>query len=291
MQSLGLGRGSGHSKFNEARCMVLRSIFHLFALSETWLTENVPQHRHQIAGYACEQSNRLNGRAAGGIIVYIHDSLQYTRITAAEGGSNIQFMVLRVTRPFLVDVVIVYNPPTSDSSHVKDFTLLISSMCAFRNCPDVPIVLLGDININLFGREHYTNISINQMDFVLQRVQIAQIVNRITRLESHALLDHIYINNTSRRRIIEYDVIRHTLSDHDIIFCVVDCMENRVRDEVAAGLAVMANHYATLCQTDAIRGGHERKASKYIREGEVKANEAFDKSMMLEWLQDFNVEE
>ena len=296
MQSLGLGKGCGRSKFNAARCMVLRSNFHLFALSETWLTEKVPEHRHRIADYACERSNRLNGRAAGGIIVYIHDSLQYTRITAAEGGSNIQIMVLRVTRPFLVDVVIIYNPPTSDSSHVIDFTLVLASIFAFRHRPavPVPIVLLGDININLFDREKYTNISINQMDSALQRVQIEQIVTRITRLDSDALLDHIYIDTTSLLRIIECDVIRHTKSDHDIIFCVVARIRNGNRARVR-GLGDMAARYAQLCQRYTSRKVHERTARKDIRAGEAKANKAFAtasaKLTLLEWLQDFNVEE
>ena len=294
-----MNRGS-ISKFNEARCMVLRSNFHLFALSETWFTENVREERYRIDGYACEKFNRLNGRAEGGILVYIHNSLQYTRMTVAEGGRYIQFMVLQVTAPVLVDVVIIYNPPIKDNSHVKDFTLVLASIFAFRPRPaapavPVPIVLLGDININLFDREKYTNISINQMDSVLQRVQIEQIVNRITRLESHALLDHIYIDTTSRHRIIECDVIRHALSDHDIIFCVVDCIGNDDQDEVIRGLEDMAVHYVTLCQRNAVRQSHERRAVRAIRAGEVKANEAFAtasaKLMMLEWLRDFNVEE
>lgn len=50
-------------------------------------------------------------------------------------------------------------------------------------------------------------------------MNLEQQVNRITRMQSKAILDHIYTSQSLK--ISECDVMRINESDHDIVYCVL----------------------------------------------------------------------
>ena len=152
-------------------------------------------------------------------MVYIHESLEYEKIEEDERDGNLQYMIVRVSKPVQVNIVVVYNPP--NESHVGRFASYLKFLEEKKLLLKPPVVLLGDININRLDLTNtkYSETHVNAMQRALTELNLEQQVNRITRMQSKAVLDHIYTSQSLK--ISECDVMRINESDHDIVYCVL----------------------------------------------------------------------
>ena len=228
----GLGLASDATKkINYVKCLINRHCFHIFAVAETMLRDSIRKTRTDIEGFRCERLDRkMKGdgsreKASGGIMVYIHQGLKYVNIAANELKGNLQYIILRVSKPVKDDIVVIYNPP--NDSHVARFTSYLDILAANRNVLRYPVVVLGDINIDQLNLTKYPKTHVDAMKNALKRLNMEQQFNRITRLRpadwSGAILDHIYTTNLILIR--ECDVMRINVSDHDIVYCVLSGTE------------------------------------------------------------------
>ena len=150
----GLGLASDKTKkFSHVECLINRHCFHMFAVAETMLGSRIREVRHKIEGFSCERLDRkIKGdgakeKASGGIMVYIHESLQYEKIEEDERDGNLQYMIVRVSKPVQVNIVVVYNPP--NESHVGRFASYLKFLAEKKLPLKHPVVLLGDKSIQV----------------------------------------------------------------------------------------------------------------------------------------------
>ena len=222
----GLGLASNETKkLSYVECLINWHCFHIFALAETMLREGIRGTRTAIEGFGCERLDRemkcdgTREKASGGIMVYIHKGLKYEKIEGGEKDGNLQYMIVRVSKPVQVDIVVVYNPP--NGSHVERFASYLN-FAIEKLHSEHPVVLLGDINIDqldLKNNKKYPQKHVAAIERALTHLNLEQQVNhRITRMQSKAILDHIYM---SPDLISECDVMRIHASDHDIVYCVL----------------------------------------------------------------------
>lgn len=92
----------------------------MFGVSESWLKPDLPTSMISIDGFSVVRNDRC-GRRGGGVCIYIQNRLQYDLVPELSvstknlemigiiisGNSNFQKKVL---------IVLVYRPPSSDSS-------------------------------------------------------------------------------------------------------------------------------------------------------------------------------
>ena len=224
----GLGLASDETKKRDyVECLINRHCFHIFAVAETMLQERIRRARTDIEGFSCERLDRemrsdgTREKASGGIMVYIHENFEYVKIKEEERDGNLQYMIVRVSKPVQVDIVVVYNPP--NVSYAGRFTSYLNFFTEIKKYFRYPVVVLGDINIDRNDLGKYPKIHVDKMEKTLADLKLAQQVKRITRLKpgsySGAILDHIY--TSQNLKISECDVMRINESDHDIVYCVL----------------------------------------------------------------------
>ena len=187
------------SQFLAHFCNVL-SYFTCIILTETWLTEDV-DNVFNVPGYHCFNLYRNN--FGGGIKIYLKNGIQ-GRLLENFTFINDYFEMLTIELMFGTNKAILcgcYHPPTSSIEHNNGFIVSLEHFLGLLNNLRVPIILAGDLNINLLnsGCMTYVNTFINTMfelglNPIITAPTKVNIDNRITRF---SLLDHIWISSTT----------------------------------------------------------------------------------------------
>lgn len=134
------------TKFHEFQTCFLDSKLDIICLTESWLTEEIPDDLISLQGYKLVRNDRIYGRG-GGICVYIKNDLNHKILSMSEhlldaAYSNLTeyiFLEIRYQQhKFLLATI--YNPPQSDCSQVLYDKFSELSL----NYTDV--VILGDFN-------------------------------------------------------------------------------------------------------------------------------------------------
>lgn len=160
-----------------------------------------------IHGYNTVRRDR-EGRHGGGVLTYIHTSLNYSVISHLEPTLS-EALSIRImqhsAKPFITSVI--YRPPNSTSGWVDQFTLYVAK-CK-DDCDD--LIITGDFNLNLLNQNRSWSNTINQLGLL-------QLIKQCTRIQprSQSLIDHIYI--TKPNNIICHGVQDFGVSDHSLIY-------------------------------------------------------------------------
>ena len=144
-------------------CNVL-SYFTCIIFTETWLTEDVDSV-FNIPGYYCFNLYRNN--FGGGIKMYLKDDIQ-GRLLENFTFINDYFEMLTVELVFGDNKAVLcgcYHPPTSSIEHNDAFIVSLANFLNPLNNLRVPIILAGDLNINLLNPHNmvYVNTFVNMM--------------------------------------------------------------------------------------------------------------------------------
>lgn len=240
VQSMGMGK-TGKSKYDMVRYLVERNCFDVFAVSETWLTQDVANTALDIPGYKFERQDRPTGH--GGLLVYLQDKLKYSLGLVEQRRNDEQLITVQITAPCRVDIKVVYRPPkTSETEFLDKFG-------EWYRPSQVPTIITGDVNINYFEETPLSSARINtKIRNFLKNFRLAQVIQNYSRIAVNSksasgdkgveeltkrlarmqldnfsitckLLDHIYSSHPSD--VVEAGVIRCGISDHDLIYCTV----------------------------------------------------------------------
>ena len=123
---------------------------HIHGITETWLNNSHSDSEIAIHGYNLERRDRTECHG-GGVVVYVHDSVTYTRCPDLESDA-VEALVIRVSFPHakFVFIAVVYRPPSTPVAWYGVLDEFMDRLCA-QECE---LVLMGDINIDILDGLH-----------------------------------------------------------------------------------------------------------------------------------------
>lgn len=198
--------------FDTLKLLMFENDYDIFAISETWLSNNIPSHTVDIQGYKLFRRDR-DGRG-GGVAFYVksnfHVKLDQTNFEFRE--LEHLFLEIKIGKLILA-LGVLYRPPVFTArTSVDCFDDILSTITArYDN-----IILLGDVNVNLFNLPNCISDCFDSYGF-------EQIVNSATRItpQSATLLDPIFVNCPE---LISNVTTKNAdlISDHECVECEVN---------------------------------------------------------------------
>ena len=112
-------------KFDEIASLVVEQRLHIFAVSETWLNQEIPSDLLCIPGFSpMFRRDRNNGRRAGCVALYISSNFESKRRNNLEH-SDFELLFVEVKINSLSFVCgVCYRPPNYNSAACKQCPLL-----------------------------------------------------------------------------------------------------------------------------------------------------------------------
>jgi len=190
-------------------------------LCETFLHEgNTPLVN--IPGYKLEYKNRIN-KTKGGVAIYIHDSIEYTRRDDLSLFIEGEFESIFIETNTKMVVGEVYRIPNSNP--IISLERYDSILVKLKN---VKNVMIGtDQNFDLMKIDsHKATSDLLNMFLVNSMVPTATQPTRIV-YPTSTLIDNIYIKYNSKHIKISSSILISNLSDHLPIFCSVGNSYNK----------------------------------------------------------------
>lgn len=182
--------------------------FDVIVITETWINHEAHVQYRAIPGYRCEYFIR-EGKKGGGIMVYIHESCQYSLVNTSVDQCENVWMELDSVKKGKVVVGALYRPPADD---VQSFITSLSLVMERISHSKKKCIIVGDINIDLSSPS-----SSNYNDIVHGAgfKHCILIPTRETR-DTSTIIDHLLTNVD--KAFVESGTIDTDISDHKMIF-------------------------------------------------------------------------
>ena len=193
--------------------------FKIIALSETAI--NSHHTCYNIPGYTIEQDSRPKRK--GGVALYIDSNLQYKFRNDLNLGDNTNSTFVEIDRNQLktkYNTVIgcIYRPP---SYSLQSFNDSLTNMLSILPQKKKHILIAGDFNVNVdplirsdSNTQNLKNIFSSNFLFPL--------ISRPTSVTNHSatVIDNIYSNASDLSTTWRSGILRFSISDHYVIFCI-----------------------------------------------------------------------
>ena len=190
--------------------------FDLIAMSETWLRDNDSLINYvSIPNYELEYNNR-QGHRGGGVGCYIASTIKYHRRKDIEKQfqdiEHLWLMIQGRNKNSNMLIGVIYRSPNLHPTNEwldKFDNLLVYVKSNF----DYPILITGDININLYNTD---NPAVKSYTDILAQHNLSQIIEKPTRTtrNTSTLIDHIIVSHPEM--VKHKDVLPCPyVSDHD----------------------------------------------------------------------------
>lgn len=161
-------------------------------------------------------SELRTAKKGGGIIIYVHKSVTFTRKTAYTCNFECVIGEILTSDNSLVGMCAVYRPPSLCKNQF--ITELSNIMCKYPLNKNY--ILLGDVNIDLKTPNTTVNSYLNKMYElglecgISQYTRIEKKLDKITK----SCIDHIFMRDidTNKNRCVRTAVINNALADHFI---------------------------------------------------------------------------
>ena len=211
------------SKYNELINMLSNLsqnnlTFDCICLSETWTLDF---SRYLLPNYSIFHAARANS-ARGGCCIFIKSSIISTQlINNCFFHENIlESCAVRIQQNnFKCIILCIYRPNCSTTlsqheqtlSFLEKFTIILEHLESFG----LPVLIQGDININLFHLNDLNSYASNLLDLITP-FGFLQCINRATRIadNSATLIDHCYIKDNLLPKLLFSGVLACDISDH-----------------------------------------------------------------------------
>ena len=143
-------------KLREYLSLVKRD-FSIVALTETWCNDEKAAENSilQLPNYTLIHQIRNDGQRGGGVVLYVHSSLNFKILKKQSISSNdLEFACIEIVRKTAKNIIVscIYRPPRGDShTFLEEIKTLI---CKNQ---EKPAFLVGDLNINSLDYSINTN--------------------------------------------------------------------------------------------------------------------------------------
>lgn len=189
----------------------------VFALTETWLNESIPNSLVNIDDYQIFRRDR--GSLGGGLLIYVHKNIKAEQlqcnINLNYPGFEQLWINLICGKKAKIAVAAVYRPNHISTQCLQDLDAMIRHV-QLNITND--IVVLGDFNINILS-ESPTRTLLNNL---LNDLSLTQLINEPTRITENTAtcIDLIIVNNSLPVHCS--DTVECSLSDHWAVSCSID---------------------------------------------------------------------
>lgn len=189
----------------------------LICLSETWCAD---YSRLSLPGYSVYFSARSSG-SHGGSAIYVKDQIISSQLFNENMfiDNLLEATTIKIElNGFKAIVMSIYRPNTSlvlgQGEQIDLFLTKLNLLLEFLDSFNLPVLIQGDFNINLFNLNDLSSHASTLLD-MLTPFGYIQTINRATRIQgpSATLLDHCYIKDLMPR-LISSGVVSIDLSDH-----------------------------------------------------------------------------
>ena len=217
----------GGHKFDALKHQIRSSGIEVFSVSESWLTEAIPDKSIEIQGYSSvrwdrswndlEHGNSQIPKRGGGLMCYVKDEIKYSdtkyknlNVSCKDLEMLWIKLCLKNVRPIVV--VSIYRPP--QGSHVKCCELISDAFERADLKNNADIFMLGDFNINFMDK---VSPAFRELDFTSRALGLRQLIDTSTRtaLRNGALtestIDLLFSNSDL---IAETNVLDFNVSNH-----------------------------------------------------------------------------
>ena len=210
-------------KIDEIKILIHQNSFHILDISETWLSDKIPNELVNIPGFNVYRKDRPSHgwgvliyiKETWGVLIYIKETLPHTYCPDLTNFNNTEVVWVRIDNKSSPSFYVscVYNPKVDDENYYQ---------CMLNNFENVlannkEIVILGDLNINYILDE---NLCENQAHFIETLLCCKQLKVEPTRVtqSSQSVIDHIHVYTTMPHNHLDHGILKYTLSDHYFIF-------------------------------------------------------------------------
>ena len=181
-------------KIHEIESLLSKHNLYLLCITETKLTENIPNERISVPGYSIIRKDR-EGQKGGGIMIFYKHYLKIQHVTPQFNLNSCEFIFCTVSlaNNSSLNVVLIYRPPRSNLDSFLDSLELFCSTHSYLY--NMPFCFLGDLNIDL--NEGKPNSSLIQYKNLLTSFNLTQIVSFPTRIcmSRASVIDHVTVNS------------------------------------------------------------------------------------------------
>ena len=237
---LNVGSLLAANKFEMFKEQVESSGVDIFGISESWLTESIPDNFIKLKGYniaRLDRSWRDDGRKGdskrgGGLVCYTRNSLQvwdtkYNHLNCSSRDIEMHWLEVRIPNLRSIVVLNVYRPPQGD---YKAACKIISESIVKANLKhNAEMYLMGDFNINLLDK---SSPQAKELLFVTGLNGLSAKITKATRvsfrngLAKETCIDQIFTNSSL---VTEPKTLDLNISDHMAVF--VRRKKSRVHSE------------------------------------------------------------
>ena len=196
----------------------------VYGICESFLNSSISDDFVNVKGFRMVRKDRSYS-IGGRLVLYIKENIEYKRRVDLE--DNLCFTVetiwveLKLTcKPILL--CLAYRPPKYNSTFTNQWIQSIEQCLVSAYSENKPIVLMGDINVDLANDRTYEKGFKNDWLDVITNFDVQQYVTEYTRVTENtaSLIDHIYVSNDLK--VVNCTVVKSGLSDHYIPFAVLN---------------------------------------------------------------------
>lgn len=205
--------------FNNIKNMIAMKNIDILAISETWLTHELPSNVISIPGYNLYRNDRL-GRG-GGVAFYCGSRFHVT-VSQSHSSDSIEYLWLRILG-YNKDIYlgVFYRPPKSNFlNFFNEFEDTLSEYSALSDFT----ICMGDFNINLFNINESTVSRMLDLFDTLNMTQLIESPTRVTATSS-TLLDLLVADRNAQ--ILKTGTFSVEFSDHYVIHCKLNLKSDK----------------------------------------------------------------
>lgn len=209
------------NKLDHIQILLRNGIFDVLAVSESKLHNKISDSDIQVKGYTVLRRDR--NRRGGGVLMYINDKWTVTNQYRDQSLEILSVEIQLGNSPIKFKVGVVYRPPNSNVAWQHIFIEKIENLS--RTCTELPVIIMGDFNINQSRTEHFKN-AMTERGFT-------QVINENTRETQFtaSIIDHIYVKYPREVLNITRGVIPFGVSDHHMVYLIETGIEDEAQPE------------------------------------------------------------
>ena len=196
---------------------------HVLGLSETWLTDQIPDNFVHINNFACIRNDRTwstainpaNTKKGGGVCLYLSEHLNWSPTSYCDfnrSNNDIEIQWVEINNEKCRNFLIVngYRPPDGKVVNFIEYLELALNSIDLTKCD---LFMMGDFNIDYLDRRSEDS---KKLKGVLKQFGLDQIVNKPTRYSQtrDSCLDLICTNSDHIANVMVCNI---NLSDHEMV--------------------------------------------------------------------------